>query len=36
MKAKLPPHDLDAERSVLAATLIDSDAIVKATELLNE
>ncbi|OGJ38301.1 MAG: replicative DNA helicase [Candidatus Pacebacteria bacterium RIFOXYB1_FULL_39_46] len=36
MKAKLPPHDLDAERSVLAAALIDSDAIVKATEFLNE
>ncbi|KKU84708.1 MAG: replicative DNA helicase [Candidatus Pacebacteria bacterium GW2011_GWB1_47_8] len=31
-KAKLPPHDLDAERSVLAAVLIDSDAIVKAVE----
>lgn len=32
MKAKLPPHDLDAERSVLAAVLIDPDAIVKVTE----
>src|SRR3972149_2900714 len=32
MKAKLPPHDLDAERSVLAAILIDTDAIVKVTE----
>lgn len=32
MKAKLPPHDLDAERSVLAAVLIDSDAIVRVTE----
>lgn len=35
MKAKLPPHDLDAERSVLAAVLIDSDAIVKVTEFVN-
>jgi replicative DNA helicase len=34
MKAKLPPHDKDAERSVLAACLIDSDAIVKVSELL--
>jgi replicative DNA helicase len=35
MKAKLPPHDLDAERSVLAAVLIDDDAIVKVSELLK-
>lgn len=35
MKAKLPPHDLDAERSVLAAVLIDSDAIVKVSEILS-
>jgi replicative DNA helicase len=35
MKAKLPPHDLDAERSVLAAVLIDPDAIVKVTEFVN-
>ena len=34
-KAKLPPHDLDAERSVLAAVMIDSDAIVKAIEFVN-
>jgi replicative DNA helicase len=32
MNAKLPPHDLEAERSVLAAILIDPDAIVKVTE----
>lgn len=32
---KLPPHDLDAERSVLAAILIDAEAIIKATELLT-
>lgn len=33
--AKLPPHDLEAERSVLAAVLIDPDAIVKVTEFLE-
>jgi len=33
--AKLPPHDMDAERSVLAAVLIDAEAIIKATELLS-
>lgn len=31
---KLPPHDLDAERSVLAAALIDPEAMIKATEVL--
>ena len=35
MKGQVPPHDLDAERSVLAAVLIDSDAIVKVSEYLN-
>jgi replicative DNA helicase len=34
-QAKLPPHDLEAERSVLAAILIDSEAIIKATEVLT-
>jgi replicative DNA helicase len=33
--AKVPPHDLDAERSVLAAILIDAEAIIKATEILT-
>jgi replicative DNA helicase len=33
--AKVPPHDLDAERSVLAAILIDPEAIIKATEVLT-
>ncbi len=32
---KLPPHDMDAERSVLAAALIDPEAMIKATELLR-
>ncbi len=32
---KLPPHDLDAERSVLAAALIDPEAMIKATEILR-
>lgn len=31
---KIPPHNLDAERSVLAATLIDPEAMIKATEIL--
>jgi len=35
MKAKLPPHDLDVERSVLCAILIDPDAIVKVSEHLS-
>ncbi len=29
------PHDLDAERSVLAALIIDPDAIIKVADLLN-
>jgi replicative DNA helicase len=35
MQAKLPPHDLDAERSVLGAIMIDKDAIVNVSELLQ-
>jgi len=35
MKPKLPPHDLDAERSVLAAVLIDPEAIIKVAEILK-
>lgn len=31
---KIPPHNLDAERSVLAAALIDPEAMIKATEVL--
>lgn len=31
----VPPHDIDAERSVLGALLIDSDAIVKVVEFLK-
>lgn len=33
--AKLPPHNLDAERSVLGAILIDKDAIINVAELLK-
>jgi len=33
--AKLPPSDVEAERSVLAAILIDPDAIVKVAEFLE-
>jgi replicative DNA helicase len=32
---KLPPHDLDAEQSVLGAILIDNEALYKALELLR-
>jgi replicative DNA helicase len=35
MKPKLPPHDIEAEESVLAACLIDSEGIIKATEILS-
>lgn len=35
MKAKLPPHDLETERSVLGAVLIDVEAIIKVSELLK-
>lgn len=31
----IPPHDIDAERSVLGALLIDPDAIVKIVEFLH-
>ncbi len=31
----IPPHDLDAEKSVLGAVLIDPDAIVKVVEFLR-
>jgi len=32
---KIPPHDLDAERSLLGALLIDKDAVVKIAEFLH-
>lgn len=35
MDPKIPPHDLDAEQSVLAAILIDKDAMIKASEVLK-
>ncbi|MBD3250268.1 MAG: replicative DNA helicase [Candidatus Pacebacteria bacterium] len=35
MEPKLPPHDLDAEQSVLGAILIDDDAIIKVSDYLN-
>ncbi len=35
MQAKVPPHDLEAERSVLGSILIDQDAIVRVAELLK-
>lgn len=35
MKAKVPPHDDDAEQSVLGSILVDQDAIVKVAELLR-
>ena len=35
MDPKIPPHDIDAEKSVLAAILIDKDAIIKASEILK-
>ncbi len=34
MKQKLPPNALEAEKSVLAAILIDADAIVKVADML--
>lgn len=33
---KLPPQDLDAERSVLGALLLDKDAVVKVADTLTE
>lgn len=35
MDPKVPPHDLDAENSVLAAILIDKDAMITVSELLK-
>jgi replicative DNA helicase len=35
MQAKVPPHDLDAEVSVLGSILIDPDAIIRVADLLN-
>lgn len=35
MDPKIPPHDLDAEKSVLAAVLIDKEAIIKVSEILK-
>ncbi len=35
MDPKIPPHDLEAEKSVLAAILIDKDAMIKASEILK-
>ncbi|MBN1162718.1 replicative DNA helicase [Patescibacteria group bacterium] len=34
-KIRIPPHDLEAEKSVLGALLIDEDAIVKIVEFLR-
>ena len=34
MKQKVPPHAIEAEKSVLAAILIDPDAIVKVADIL--
>ena len=34
-QALVPPHDLDAEKSVLGAMLIDEDALIKVVELLK-
>jgi len=35
VEAKIPPHNLEAERSLLGALLIDKDAIVKVIEFLR-
>jgi replicative DNA helicase len=35
VKTHIPPHDMDAEKSVLGAVLIDKDAIVKVVEFLR-
>lgn len=35
MEERLPPQSIEAEQSVLAAMLIDNEAIAKATEILN-
>ncbi len=34
MNPKLPPHDLDAERAVLGALLLDPDAVIQVVDLL--
>ena len=36
LPAKIPPHNLDAEKSVLGAILIDRDAIVNVAEMLRK
>jgi replicative DNA helicase len=36
MTPKIPPHDLEAERSVLGAILIDKDAIVNVAEIVRQ
>jgi len=35
VEAKIPPHDLEAERSLLGALLIDRDAVLKVAEFLR-
>lgn len=35
LKNRIPPHDIEAEKSVLGALLIDKDAIVKVVEFLR-
>ncbi|MCL4208537.1 replicative DNA helicase [Patescibacteria group bacterium] len=35
MKARIPPHDLSAEVSVLGSILIDSDAIIQVAEIIK-
>jgi replicative DNA helicase len=32
---KIPPHDLEAEKSLLGALLIDKDAVVKVVDFLG-
>lgn len=34
-KAKLPPHDMDAEQSLLGALLVDPDALVKIADVIH-
>ncbi len=34
MDARIPPHDIDAEQSVLGSILIDEDAIIKVSDLI--
>ncbi len=36
MQPKIPPHNLEAEQSVLGAIMIDKDAIVNVAEILRE